>query len=72
MAIDIVLKLWQGSKIQVVNSKVWQYVVRNWMSTARYLLWGQIQYEDVNEQRNGQVEQPVKVLWSKISVKEAQ
>ena len=30
------------------------YVGKNWISTARYffLLWGQIQYKDVNEQRN--------------------
>ena len=41
------------------------------MSTTGYLLWGQIQYEDVNEQRKtcgaakgyGSVKQPVKVLW---------
>ena len=58
MTIDIALELRQVisgrelSKIQVVNSKVWQYVGRNWMSTARYLLWGQVQYEDVNEQWN--------------------
>ena len=43
MTIDVAFKLrqviqWQGSRIQVVNSKVRQYVGRNWMSTARYLL----------------------------------
>ena len=27
-------------------------VGRNWTGTARYLLWVQIQYKDVNEQRN--------------------
>ena len=56
MTIDIAFELtqdkWQGSRIQVVDSKVRQYVERNWMSTTWYLLWGQIQFKDVNEQRN--------------------
>ena len=54
MTIDIALELRQviSSRVQVVNSKIRQYVERNWMSTAGYLLWVQIQYKDVNEQRN--------------------
>ena len=40
MTIDIAFELLQVAGKQDTGSEIRQYVGRNWMSTARYLLWG--------------------------------